>query len=433
MISGARDALPVSPPPVMRAVVLDGMGFEHLAVREVPIPRPSRHQMLARVDAAGICTSLIKLIEQGSRHAYLYGWDLERYPLILGDEGAVTLVQVGEELEHRYSPDQRFVIQPAVSYPPINHRERYRDSARGVGKIAVGYTLGGHLAEYILIGEEILAAECLRPIHSPRLAHAHAALSEPLSCVISSQEHHLHLAQTSPHSPRTVLKGLKPGGLTVIVGVGAMGCMHIDLALTQRPRAILAVGLSARRLPGVMATFAGRAAKQSIALHTASIDTGDVARVVRELSEGQGADDVIVAVGSVDAIESAQHWLAKGGVLNLFGGLKAGEDTVALSSSIIHYRETAVTGSSGGSPYDIDRALQLLDGGSLNTAKHIVRIGDLAHSIDLLKSVRARQIDGKAIVYPHRRTDSVLAVQGWTSADERSYLSGCTVEPALHG
>ena len=60
-------------PEEMRAIVLDGVGFSHLGVRRVPTPRPGRQQMLARVDAAGICTSLIKLIEQGPNHPLLYG------------------------------------------------------------------------------------------------------------------------------------------------------------------------------------------------------------------------------------------------------------------------------------------------------------------------------------------------------------------------
>jgi len=70
----------------MRALVLDGTGFDHLQIRKVPVPLPGPRQMLARVDAAGICTSNIKLVEQGPNHSLLYGWDLTRYPLILGDE-----------------------------------------------------------------------------------------------------------------------------------------------------------------------------------------------------------------------------------------------------------------------------------------------------------------------------------------------------------
>jgi len=33
------------------------------------------------------CTSLIKLIEQGPEHQLVCGWDITRFPLILGDEG----------------------------------------------------------------------------------------------------------------------------------------------------------------------------------------------------------------------------------------------------------------------------------------------------------------------------------------------------------
>src|ERR1017187_3096141 len=218
-------------PKEMRAVVLDGIGFSHLGVRNVPTPRPGPKQMLARVDAAGICTSLIKLIEQGPHHPLLAGWDITQFPLILGDEGSVTLVEVGAELPARYSPGHRYVIQPSVDIAPVNHRERYRDNARGVNKVAVGYTLAGHLAEYVLVTEEILAAGCLLPLPDNSLPFAHAALSEPFSCVISAQDHHLHLTQADPLGPRGVVKGLKRGGVTVILGAGAMGRMHVALAM----------------------------------------------------------------------------------------------------------------------------------------------------------------------------------------------------------
>ena len=125
-------------PQEMRALVLDGKGFEHLQVRQVPTPRPGSHQMLARVDAAGICTSLIKLVEQGSQHEFVYGWDIAHYPLLLGDEGSVTLVEVGADLRGIYHPGERYVIQPAVDHAPINHRERYRDGGTGIHKVAVG-------------------------------------------------------------------------------------------------------------------------------------------------------------------------------------------------------------------------------------------------------------------------------------------------------
>jgi threonine dehydrogenase-like Zn-dependent dehydrogenase len=416
----AADALPV--PDTMRALVLDGVGFDRLRIAQVTIPRPGPRQMLARVDAASICTSLIKLVEQGPAHRFLYGWDVARYPIILGDEGSVTLVQVGEELRERYRPGQRYVIQPAVDHPPINHLERYRDKARVIDKIAVGYTLPGHLAEYILVTEEVLAAECLIPLPDRSLPYAHAALAEPFSCVVSAQDHHLHLAQPSPGVARRVLKGLKPGGVTVVVGAGAMGRMHVDLALSYHPKVIIVVDLIEERLGLVRKLFTKRAETLGLALYAANPATTDPQVLVNQVTRGQGADDVIVAVGSRQAIETAQRYTGRGAVLNLFGGLKSGEDLVGLDSGIVHYQEVNVTGSSGGSPWDVARTLELMAAGEIDAGKHISRVGDLDHAIEFLEMVKAQRIDGKAVVYPHRRNNKILAVPSWSVQDERTYI-----------
>lgn len=410
-------------PAEMRALVLDGSGFEHLQVRKVPTPRPAPGQMLARVDAAGICTSLIKLVEQGSDHPLVYAWDLGRWPLILGDEGAITLVEVGSELQKTYHPGERYVIQPAVDRAPIHHLERYRDGGRGIQKIAVSYTLGGHLAEYILVSEEILAAGCLLPLPDPGLPYAHAAMGEPISCVISAQDHHVHLAQNGGLAERSAYKGLKTGGVTVIVGAGAMGRLHVDLALSYHPRLVVVADLIEERLDLVMRLFGARAERLGVSLIPFNPGKADLKAFVGEQSEYHGADDVIIAVGARSAIEGAMGYLGQGAVLNLFGGLKKGDEVVGFDTLAIHYKSINVTGSSGGSPWDIARTLDLMASGRIDPGVHITRIGDLEHSIDLLKMVKAQQIDGKAIVYPHRRTGEIKAVQTWTAADEQVYLS----------
>ena len=409
-------------PAEMRALVLDGTGFSHLAVRSAPTPRPGPRQMLARVDAAGICTSLIKLIEQGSNHPLLSGWDITRFPLILGDEGSVTLVEVGTELRERYCPGQRYVIQPAVDAAPINYRERYRDGARGVYKMGVGYTLSGHLAEYVVISEEILAAGCLLPLPDASLPYAHAALSEPFSCAISAQDHHVHLTQQSILGPRGVVKGLKPGGVTVILGAGAMGRMHVALAMSYRPRAIIAADLVESRLRVVRTLFGPRAATLGIDLRTLNPASEDLKQAVSDLTHFTGADDVIVAVGSRPAIADAQSLVGRGAVLNLFGGLKKGDDIVGFDTTTVHYKEINITGSSGGSPWDVARTLELMAAGEIDAGDHIACIGDLDHAPDFLQMIKAQAIDGKAVVYPHRRCSEIRTVKSWTADDERAYL-----------
>ena len=248
-------SLPGPLPTTMRAAVLDGTGVEHLAVREVPMPRPGPGQLLARVDAAGICTSVNKLLDQGAAHPLMHGWDPAVHPVIVGDEGVVTLVEVGAGLRDHYRPGQRLAVQPAVDHAPIGHLDRYRDGGRGVAKIAVGYTLPGLLAEFVLIGEEVLAADCLLPLPSADLPAAHAAIAEPISCIISSHAHHLHLVQPDRTQRRTALSGLLPGGTVVVIGAGPMGRLHVDLALAARPRAVIVVARRAERLAWLERTF----------------------------------------------------------------------------------------------------------------------------------------------------------------------------------
>ena len=61
-------------------------------------------------------------------------------------------------------------------------------------------------------------------------------------------------------------------------------------------------------------------------------------------------------------------------------------------------------------------------GAEQGLSRHITRIGDLEHAPELLEMVKAQELDGKADVYPHRRTSAVRAVRGWSAEDEREYL-----------
>lgn len=408
----------------MRALILDGAGWDHLSIRCVPVPQPGPRELLARVDCAGICTSLLKLIDQGSDHPLIYGQDLNRFPAILGDEGVLTLMQVGESLQGIFSPGQRYVMQPSVEHAPIYHLERYPNGGFGILKVAAGYTLPGHLAEYILIPPEVIVAGCLLPILEPDMPFAHAALTEPLSCVVSSQDHHLHLWREGPLAPRSVIKGLKPGGVLVVIGGGAMGRMHVDVGLSYHPRVIVISDHHDERLALIENLFKSRADKAGIQLRLVQSYQEDLATIVSDLTDGQGADDVIVAVGSEGAIQAAQPLVRRGGVLNLFGGLPRGREFIQFDTLAIHYREINVTGSSGGYPWDMARTLELIASGVIDPAAHITRIGDLEHAPDLLKMVKAKTIDGKAVVYPHRRISTILSVPHWTAEQERAYLSG---------
>jgi L-sorbose 1-phosphate reductase len=404
----------------MLAARLHGTGFENLRVEQIPVPEPNDNQLLVRVDAAGVCASNLKLMAQGAAHPFINGWDLARFPVQLGDEGCVTVVKVGQNLRERFKVGTRYVIQPAVDHPPVSHRERYRDNAAGMTKVAVGYTLPGHLAEYTLVTEEILAADCLLPIPGATVPAFAAALAEPISCAISAQDRHLHIRQASPSSPRVPSLGLLKNGITMIIGAGPMGRMHAEVALRFHLRHLIVVDISAQRLAWIKEVLTDRAQKAGTELH--AVLSAESHGLLQKLSNGLGADDIIVAVANAAVQTDAQQWLARGGVLDLFAGLKKGEHLIQLDTVRVHYDDIKVVGTSGGSPADIAEALRLVASGEIDAGRHMTMVGSLDQLPRALQMVKNTETDGKIVLYPHICPTELSLAKNWGSQDELKFL-----------
>jgi L-sorbose 1-phosphate reductase len=417
----ASDKAKTEIPKTMLAARLHGRGIENLRVEIVPVPEPNEDQLLVRVVAAGVCTSNFKLIAQGADHPFINGWDLARFPIQLGDEGSVTVVAVGRNLRDRFSVGQRYVIQPAVDHPPISHRDRYHNGAVGMTKVAVGYTLPGHLAEYTLISEEIIAADCLLPIPDPKMPAFAAALAEPISCVISAQNRHLHIIQKTPGSARIPKLGLLENGIAMIIGAGPMGRMHAEVALRYRPRHLLVVDISEQRLAWVSENLTHRAQQAGVQLHTVLSNSSHA--LLQRLSNDLGADDLIVAVANAAVQTETQQWLARGGVLNLFAGLKRGEHVIELDTLRVHYDDIRVIGSSGGSPADIAEALGLIASKEIDAGRHMSMAGSLDQLPKALQMMMNAETDGKIVLFPHIRSTSLKPARNWKLEDEQLFLA----------
>ncbi|MEK7475783.1 MAG: hypothetical protein AAB152_09135 [Candidatus Coatesbacteria bacterium] len=411
-------------PRTMRAVTLHGTGFQSLKVSEVPVPEPGDRQILCRVDAFTVCPSLLKLVSQGPAHAFLDGWDLARWPVVIGDEGAVTVVKSDRALAGKYREGQRFAIQPAVDHEPVNFRDRYQHPER-LKKLAVGYTLGGSFGQYLLVLEEVIEAGCLVELPSQDLGAYEVSLSEPLSCVVSSQDHHLHFDRDPATSERTPRKGLLKGGIVAVFGAGVMARFHIELALTYGPRAVVVFARSAKRFDWLERHVRARAKAAGVALHCEIADLGKLGPTLERLTGRSWADDVIETTASPEVVKAAAaSIMGRGSVLNTFGGLAIGQSEVPLDLRKVHYDESIVTGSSGGNPFDTKRTLDYIHTGAFDVGKQIRVVGDLDRAIDFLGRVRDKAIDGKALVYPHTKLDGPMETpDGWTREKEREHLA----------
>ncbi len=184
-------------PAAMKAWQVFGAGLENFGRDEQPVeievPQPGPRELLARVDAAGLCFSDVKILRLGGEHLRLYGRDLAADPIILGHEAALTIVKVGSDIADQFSIGDRFVVQADIFYQGVN--------------LAFGYMLPGALEQYVLLGKEILEGDeglYLLPVQ-PETGYAETALSEPWACVI--------------HAYRTDFRRrLAPGGVAWFVG-----------------------------------------------------------------------------------------------------------------------------------------------------------------------------------------------------------------------
>ncbi len=407
----------------MKAVVMSKVGLENLRLAEVDVPEPNENQILARVDACTICTSTFKLLNQGSEHPYLNGWNIEKYPIILGDEGAITAVKIGKNLKAKFKVGEKLAIQPAVEHAPINYKERYRNPDL-MKKVAVGYTLGGHLAQYLLVTEEVISANCLVKLPSQEMGYYEISLTEPLSCVVSSQEHHIHFTAESETGERIPAKGLLKGGVTVIFGAGVMGRFHVELAMSYQPGKIVVFDIAPGKFRWIEKHLIKRGRQEGIDIHCSLANKEPLQEILERLTGQSYADDIIDATGVSKVQETAFRLAGRGSVFNSFGGLKLGENIIGIDMRRVHYDEIVITGSSGGNWADTVQALKLLHDGKIRVGTQISLVGDLSHAVEFLKLVKSGKVDGKAIVYPHIKLSEPIEVEDeWTKEKEAELLN----------
>ncbi len=156
---------------------LYGAGLEHLGrdgkPERLPTPQPAPNELLARIDAVGICFSDLKILRLGEAHPKI-ARDLRQRPVVMGHEICCTIAQVGDALKDRFQVGERYIVQADVY---VNGRVQ-----------AVGYALDGGYSQYTVFGEPVLNGDagCYLLRCPEHLSYAEAALVEPWACVVAS-------------------------------------------------------------------------------------------------------------------------------------------------------------------------------------------------------------------------------------------------------
>ncbi len=312
----------------MLAGVYEGPGEFH--VREVPRPVCPPGGALLAVDACAVCGTDVRIARFG--HANVAA------PQILGHEVVGRVIAgVGLPL------GSRAVVAPAIGCGDCRWCRAGRPN-RCPCLRTIGYYYPGAFAPLLAVPAEAIAQGSLWPVPDD-LPDDIACLTEPLACCLNGQE----------------LAGVGAGDRVVIVGAGPIGCLHARLAAARGAALVVVVEARADR----------RTLAQQLGLGTV-VDpaAGPVEAAVRELTDGDGADVVLLAAPVAALQAEALGWLATGGRLSWFAGLPPDSAPVALATNPVHYRELTIVGAHGSSPAQNRAALELLQRGA-------VRVDDL--------------------------------------------------------
>ncbi|MEW6355815.1 MAG: alcohol dehydrogenase catalytic domain-containing protein [Planctomycetota bacterium] len=312
-------------PKTQYAIQLVGPGKLRLNKKKT-VHRPGPHQIVAKVEAVGLCFSDLKLLSQFTAHVrkseIVSGLDLDALkeipsyvpgtkPTVPGHEVVCRIVAVGPDVKH-HKLGERCLVQAD-----------YRQVRTAGANAAFGYNIEGGLQEYVLMDERII----VNPENGERymitvdddLCASAVCLVEPWACV---EDSYVSVERQT----------IKAGGKLVIVADAGRAVQGVADAFAPKgkPASVTALCAEPTQLQAIK--------KLNIPVTEAT----DLAALPNE-----SFDDIIYLGARKATIEILNDKLAACGLMNIvLGGKKIGE-LVSVGVGRIHYGLTRWIGTTG--------------------------------------------------------------------------------------
>jgi L-iditol 2-dehydrogenase len=291
----------------MRAAVYKGARTIH--VESISVPEIGPGEVLIRVEACGICHTDLKKIE----------YDLLPPPRVYGHETAGVIAAVGEGVT-KYAPGDRVVV-----FHHIPCGRCFYCSARLYAQcttykkvgVTAGYEpAGGGFSQYVRAMDWIVE----RGIEKipAGVSFDQACFVEPVNTCVKGMH------QLDP----------QPGDVVAILGQGPIGLIFTMLTARAGARIVATDAMDSRR------SLAGKFGAQG-AFHPR--DTG-FDRAVKAMTEGRGADLVIVAASARGIVEQAVACSRPGAKILLFAQTSQ-QERIEVSGADICMGERVLCGS----------------------------------------------------------------------------------------
>jgi L-iditol 2-dehydrogenase len=279
-------------------------------------------EILLRLRGCGLCGSDIAKV----------GAPGTRIPLVLGHEVVGDVVEVGDGVTSLAIGD-RAVAAHHVPCGACHYCARGSESMCAAFKTS-NLDPGG-FAEYVRVpAVNVRHATFKVPAY---VSDEAASFVEPLACCARA------VRRARVHA----------GDTAVVIGLGSIGGLFVQL-LRRAGARVIAVDLLVDR-----ATLAKRLGADAAGVPDA------MGPLVRELSDGRGADLVVVTGGGGAVLPWATQALRDGGSVHYFAG--GAGDMLPVPLEVLYKRELTVTATYSSSPADLAAAFAMIAAGEIST------------------------------------------------------------------
>lgn len=346
-------------PSTMQAVVYRGVNDVRLET--VPVPQIGTGEILICVHTCGICGTDLKKIATGSHSA----------PRIFGHETAGTIAAIGDRVTNFKIGDRVVVFHhiPCGDCYYCRHKVFAQcPTYKKVGATAGYEASGGGFSEYVRVMDWIVEKGVVRIPDG--VSFEQASFIEPVN---------------------TCMKGIETlrlcaGETVLVVGQGPIGIILAVLARRHGARVITSDLLPQRHT--IARTFD---LNESI-----DASTFDTVQTVKDLTEGRGADAVILAVAVNGLIRPAMDATRPGGRVLLFAQTQHGEATIDPAAVCVD--EKSLLGSYSASVDLQDESAEFVLSREMDLERLISHRFSLGESIEALQLAAHPKPDSMKIV-----------------------------------
>ena len=319
----------------MRAAVLHAV--KDIRVEEVDIPEVDKGDVLVKVKFCGICPSDLKYYD-GTRKP-------EAWPTIRGHEFSGEVAEVGSDVKEFKIGDRvvghgripcgkcYFCLREGsnVNYC-LNLKTSGIHSGGGTGCFCE-YTKVSALTTYkIPIG----------------VSFEEASFTEPLSCCLNA----------------VMRSQIVVGDTIAVIGDGPNGIMIAQLAKVYGAGKAILIGHHDSRL--VVAKKVGVDA-------TVNSHNEDPVKVVKTLTEGRGADAVLLGAGTPSAVKQGLSIVRKEGLVNFFASTSPPTE-IPIDPNALHNPSIKLVGSRDFQPLHFVKSLELMQNKSIDLKTLITHV-----------------------------------------------------------